>query len=327
MARPLRIDYPDAYYHVTCRGNERKDIFKDDRDRNVFLEKLQASLEIYSVRLHAYVLMTNHFHLVCQTPKANLSSFMRHFNVSYTAFYNRRHARVGHLYQGRFRAILVEADSYLLELSRYVHLNPVRVASMQKRGSGEQLKYLRKYYWSSLEGYLTQSRAKPWVVYEEVLGYVGGSRKGYGQFIEEGLAAGYGTPWEDLRGQVVLGSEGFWERVKGKWSRGSFSVREQPSVRVLQRVEPEKVLGKGAAYFKLRPEELRRKRSGYRDQRALLMEMLHRYSEVSQQEIGRHMGGMDYTAVSHERGRVRQKMVQDAKLRRWARDLESLLIT
>jgi REP-associated tyrosine transposase len=118
MVRPLRIDYPNAFYHVTCRGNERKNIFRDDRDREVFLEKLQGSLDIYSVRLHAYVLMDNHFHFICQTPKANLSSFMRQFNVSYTGFYNRRHRRAGHLYQGRFKAIVVEADNYLLELSR-----------------------------------------------------------------------------------------------------------------------------------------------------------------------------------------------------------------
>jgi len=158
MARPLRIDYSDAYYHVTCRGNERKNIFQDDRDREVFLQKLQTSLAIYSVRLHAYVLMQNHFHFVCQTPKANLSSFMRQFNVSYTAFYNRRHNRVGHLYQGRFGAVVVEADSYLLELSRYVHLNPVRVGSMQRAGIAEQVRYLKRYSWSSLAGYLNFGR-------------------------------------------------------------------------------------------------------------------------------------------------------------------------
>ena len=121
MARPLRIDYSDAYYHVTCRGNEQRAIFRDNQDRRGFLERLQRSLEIYGVRLHGYVLMRNHFHLVVQTPRANLSEFMRHLNVSYTGFYNRRHRRVGHLFQGRFKAIVVEADSYLLELSRYVH--------------------------------------------------------------------------------------------------------------------------------------------------------------------------------------------------------------
>ena len=99
MARPLRIVYPGAYYHVTCRGNERKAIYRDDRDRAVFLDKLKTSLEIYQVRVHAYVLMGNHFHLIVETPRGNLSEFMRHFNISYTSAYNRRHHRVGHLYQ------------------------------------------------------------------------------------------------------------------------------------------------------------------------------------------------------------------------------------
>jgi putative transposase len=123
MARPLRIDYADAHYHVTCRGNEGRKIFSDDEDRRAFLDRVQRSLESYGVRVHCYVLIGNHFHLVVQTPKANLSEFMRHLNVSHVGYYNRCHRRVGHLFQGRVKAIVVEADSYLLELSRYVHLN------------------------------------------------------------------------------------------------------------------------------------------------------------------------------------------------------------
>src|SRR5262250_1819125 len=121
MARALRILFADAHYHVTCRGNERKAIFRDDKDRSVFLDKLQTSLQTYGVRLHAYVLMNNHFHLMVETPKGNLSEFMRHFNISYTAAFNRRHHRVGHLYQGRYKAILIDKDSYLLELSVRFH--------------------------------------------------------------------------------------------------------------------------------------------------------------------------------------------------------------
>ena len=327
MARPLRIDYPDAFYHVTCRGNERREIFKDDRDRSAFLEKLQTSLAIYSVKLHAYVLITNHFHLVVQTPKANLSAFMRRFNVSYTTFYNRRHRRSGHLYQGRFKAILVEADSYLLELSRYVHLNPVRVEGMRRKAMAEQARYLRRYGWSSLEGYLRGSRRKFWVVYEEVLSYVGGSRKRYGEFIADGLKRGYATPWEDLQGQVVLGEEGFWERVKERWLGKGGDVREQPSLRSLEKVGMGEVLRKGAEYFKLKPEDFKRKRSGYREQRALVMEMMVRHGGVSQREIGGYLGGMDYTAISHERARLRERMLKENRLRRWERELESLLLS
>lgn len=324
MARPLRIDYPHAFYHVTCRGNERKDIFKDDHDRSVFLEKLQSSLEIYSVRLHGYVLMGNHFHLIVETPKANLSEFMRHFNVSYTTFYNRRHERVGHLYQGRFKAILVQADSYLLELSRYVHLNPVRVSPLGRRDYKERLKHLLRYPWSSLDGYLFQRKTERWVVYDEVLGYVGRSRKEYGRFIEEGLQKGYASPWEDLKGQVILGEEGFWERVRGKWMKGKGSAKEQPSLRALEAKGPEETLRKVAGYFKLKPEELRERRSRYRDQRGLVMEMMYRYSRVNQKEIARYLGEIDYTTVSHERRRIRERMEADSKLKRWHKDIELL---
>src|SRR5882724_8554912 len=140
MARPLRILYPNAFYHVTCRGNDRRVIFRDDDDRTRFLERLRSAREIFSVRVHAYVLMSNHFHLIVETPKANLSEFMRQFNISYTGYYNRRHHRIGHLYQGRFKAIVVDKDSYLLELSRYVHLNPIRIKAEAQRSETERIR-------------------------------------------------------------------------------------------------------------------------------------------------------------------------------------------
>ncbi|NOX97363.1 MAG: addiction module toxin RelE, partial [Nitrospirae bacterium] len=117
MARPLRIQYPGALYHLTCRGNEKKAIFGDDTDRETFLHQLQDSLKAYSSILHCFVLMDNHFHLLLETPLANLSEFMRQFNITYTSYYNRRHKRVGHLYQGRYKSILVDKENYLVILS------------------------------------------------------------------------------------------------------------------------------------------------------------------------------------------------------------------
>ena len=325
MTRPLRINYPDAIYHVTCRGNERREVFRDDADRETFVQKLQTSLGIYQVRLHAYVLMPNHFHLIVQTPKANLSEFMRHFNVSYTGYFNRRHRRAGHLYQGRFKAIIVEADSYLLELSRYVHINPVRVTAFKTRNYKEALRHLERYPWSSLGGYLHRLKRKHWLNYDEVLAYVGGSRKKYAQFIEEGLQAGYATPWEDLKGQMVLGEESFWERLREKWQGNDGNAREQPSVRWLKRVEPKELLNQVAIYFKITVEELAKRRSRYRDQRALVMELMHRHSGAKQTEIGNHLGQLDYTLVSRERKRLRGKIESDPKVRKWCRDIEQRL--
>jgi len=142
MARPLRIEYPGAYYHVTARGNERKAIFRDVLDRKKFLVILSSSIEQFVVRLHAYVLMDNHYHLLVETPAGELSRAIRYLNGVYTQYINRRYRRVGHLFQGRYKAILIDKDSYLIELSRYIHLNPWRV----RGGSRDPL----RYRWSSL---------------------------------------------------------------------------------------------------------------------------------------------------------------------------------
>jgi REP element-mobilizing transposase RayT len=285
MARPLRINYPGAFYHVTCRGNERKNIFADDRDRSMFLDNLKTSIGIYQVQVHAYVLMSNHFHMIVETPKGNLSELMRHFNISYTAAYNRRHNRVGHLYQGRFKSILIDADNYLLEFSRYVHLNPVRLASYKKRDGCETIKDLERYHCSSLGGYVSAAQKQFWMTYDMVLGYVGGSRRKYREFVIEGIRRGYETPWEAVKGQVVLGKEDFVERVKTRMKKKG-SRREQPAVREFEAIDPEQILRAVARYLRLAEAELTGKRTGYRDERGIALELMYRYGSASQARIG-----------------------------------------
>ena len=215
----------------------------------MFLDKLKTSIGIYEVRLHAYVLMSNHFHLIVETPKGNLSEFMRHFNISYTAAYNRRHNRVGHLYQGTFKAILIDADDYLLELSRYVHLNPVRVAAYKGREDREKIKDVQRYRWCSLGGYLGASQKQFWITYATVLSYLGGRRKKYREFVIE--AFGRSTlRREEVKGQVVLGEEDFVERIKAKMKQQG-SRREQPGIKQLEATNPGTVLKKVARYFEL----------------------------------------------------------------------------
>lgn len=156
MARPLRIEYPGALYHLTSRGNARASIYADDRDRRRFLDVLGEVVESYRWCCHAYCLMPNHYHLVVDTPLANLSRGMRQLNGLYTQRYNRRHSRVGHVFQGRFKGILVERESHMLELARYVVLNPVRAGIV---GAPED------YAWSSLRAH---SRARPGAVLAQV---------------------------------------------------------------------------------------------------------------------------------------------------------------
>lgn len=320
MARPLRILFPDAYYHVTCRGNERKPIYRDDTDRRSFIGKLEVSCEIYDVRIHAYVLMANHFHLIVQTPAGNLPAFMRHFNISYTAAFNRRHDRVGHLYQGRYKAILIDQDSYLLELSRYVHVNPIRVRGYQREEYQKQITLLKSYPWSSLSGYLSGQKTLPWVNYAAVLGYVGGSRKRYGEFLAEGIRKGYDTPWEKLQGQVVLGEDDFVERVKKNVSSKS-SKREQPAMRHLARRDLKTIVHMVADYFRVPQDKLTGRRTGHRDERAIALELMYRYGAVSQARIGK-LFALDYTAVSRERKRFRERTESNRRLRKQLREIE-----
>ncbi len=322
MARPLRIEYPHAHYHVTCRGNDRRTIFRDDGDREAFLERLRRSLEIYEVKLHCYVLMNNHFHLVAETPKANLSEFMRHFNVAYTSFFNRRHRRTGHLYQGRFKAILIQPDAWLLELSRYVHMNPVRTPRLRRGIVPDQVGQLWRYPWSSLGGYVSARRRQSWVHYDEVLSRTGHSRRRYGRFVQDGLEQGVSSPWKQLRGQVILGDDRFWARSRQQWA-GVAGTTALPTP--VPGMDPARITAEAARYFNLAPERLQRKRGRCRDQRGVLMELLYRHGGMTQQAIGAHLGGLDYTAVSHERRRARERMAQNEAMANWWRELDTVL--
>ena len=321
MARPLRISYPNAFYHVTCRGNDRRVIFRDDHDRTRFLERLRSACEIFSVRVHAYVLMTNHFHLIVETPKANLSEFMRQFNISYTGYYNRRHRRIGHLYQGRFKAIVVDKDSYLLELSRYVHLNPIRIKSKRQRPETERIREIIQYQWSSLLGYVDTKRKDSWITYETVLGYLGGSRQKYAAFVRDGIREGFATPWEDLLAQMVLGDRNFVEKLKGMKIKGS--AKDQPSYRMIQSIDAEVLIKQAANYFRLSEADLTKKRGRHQQERALVMELLHRYSGLKQRMICERFA-VDEGLVSRDRKAIREKIETEPKIRKWFRDLATI---
>ena len=192
MARPLRIEFEGALYHLTGRGNARQRIFADDKDRAKFVQLLIESLQRYDVALHGYVLMRNHYHLIAETRRANLGRWMHWLTTAYTVYFNRRHRRVGHLFQGRYKSIVVEAEGYLLTLSRYLHLNPVRGRVLGKGNPAERRKRLRGWSWSSYPAYSGLAKGQPWLSQERVLGYMG-DRKGerplsYRRFVEEASA-------------------------------------------------------------------------------------------------------------------------------------------
>lgn len=215
MARPLRIEYAGAWYHITCRGNERRAIFTDDKDRSRFLEILSRSIELYGIEVHAYVLMGNHFHLIIKAKEANLQKFMQRFNTAYTVYFNNKYRRTGHLYQGRYKSILIDADSYLLELSRYVHLNPVRIRKHSRKSVEEKREIIKSDTWSSYGGYCYLQKRQSFVTYSVILSMLSGQddrrgRKAYERFVLDGILKDMNiTFWNDVRGQAVLGADDF----------------------------------------------------------------------------------------------------------------------
>lgn len=207
MSRPIRIEFPHALYHVTSRGDRREDIVDDDQDRHMFLSTLEQVVAQFNWVCHAWCLMDNHYHLLIQTPDGNLSKGMRQLNGVYTQASNRRHRRVGHLFQGRFTSILVDRDAYLLELSRYVVLNPVRAGIVKQPAD---------WPWSSYRASVGLEPAAPWLARDGLLAQFAKRRslaqQRYAQFVAEGIHAA--SPWPGLKGQVYLGDEQFVQRMQ-----------------------------------------------------------------------------------------------------------------
>ena len=209
MARPFRIEFSGAFYHVTSRGDRREAIFEDDEDRLIFLRTLAEVVERFNWLCHAYCLMTNHCHLLVETPDGNLSKGMRHLNGVYTQATNRRHARTGHLFQGRFKGIIVDKDCYLLELTRYVVLNPVRAGMARQPGN---------WPWSSHRAMIGKTLAPAWLATDGILALFAKRRttaqQRYRGFVKQGIKSA--SIWDELQQQIYLGDEKFVKRIQRK---------------------------------------------------------------------------------------------------------------
>jgi putative transposase len=200
MARPLRIEYDGALYHITSRGNGKKPIYKDDEDREKFLEILKRVNERFNWICHAYCLMNNHYHLIVETPDGNLSKGMRQLNGVYTQIFNRRHNRGGHIFQGRYKAILIQKESYLLEVCRYVVLNPVRAKVVEKP---------EEWKWSSYRATAGIKKSHPCLTTEWISGQFSTRKKDaerkYRDFVKAGI--GVKNIWKEVKGQCILGGQ------------------------------------------------------------------------------------------------------------------------
>ena len=222
MARPLRIEFEGALYHITARGNARGNIVIDDRDRQRWLEALGETCDRFNWACYSYCLMDNHYHCLIETPEGNLSQGMRQLNGSYTQFFNRQHRRVGHLFQGRYLAILVEKETYLLELCRYIVLNPVRAKMVEA---------VLDWPWSSYRSAVGATAPPAWLDVKWQLSCFGSSmkeaRRLYIEFVAQGL--GRVSPLKEIKNQIYLGSESFVQSVQKAIEEGE-DLSEVPKI-------------------------------------------------------------------------------------------------
>jgi REP element-mobilizing transposase RayT len=300
VSRPLRIEYPGAFYHVTSRGNERKMVFQSARDREKYLSYLESAHDRYGAIIHVYCLMGNHYHLLLETPRGNLSQILHHINGAYTTYFNIKRDRSGHLFQGRFKGILVERDTYYKELSRYIHLNPVRA---------ELVKSPSEYPWSSYRCFIGKDKKPDWLTTELVLGDFGGEgRNGYGgyrEYVERGESRELESPLKRVIASTFLGSEEFINNIRMEYlEKKKVDKRNIPAMRKILRGPSLEEIKKAVAQVIGRGHALYKK---------ICIYLSHQYSGLSLDEIGTHYG-MTTGAISQLSRRFKETIKEDKGL-------------
>jgi REP element-mobilizing transposase RayT len=307
MARPLRIEYPGAFYHITSRGNERRVVFKSERDRGKFLSYLGSATERYAAIVHVYCLMDNHYHLLLETPAGNLSQIMHHINGAYTTYYNTKRERSGHLFQGRYKAILIEADEYAKELSRYIHLNPVRAGMCA---------HPEEYPWSSCRYYGVERKAPDWLQRGFILDYFGKdfsvSMKRYRDFVQAAMGESYDNPLAELEHSVILGSGPFVAEIRDRYLKHTAHDRDLPALRtLLKKPSLDQIEHAVDAVLLCEPKLARQ----------VKLHLCQRYSGMTLTEIGLRFG-VGPSGVSQASQRIALKRSKDQKLSKIVKRIE-----
>jgi REP element-mobilizing transposase RayT len=312
LSRQLRLEFPGAIWHVTSRGNERRDIFRDDADRRRFVTLLSKVVTDRRWILHAWVLMSNHYHLLIETPEVGLSRGMKWLNQEYAQEFNERHHRVGHLFQGRFKSILVEREGHLLELIRYIVLNPVRCHAVAFAGD---------YEWSNYRATAGLQAPQPWLEIEWTLDQFGAGNRAeaheaYRRFVADARGASY-NPWEHVVGQIYLGGAAFCDRMQALVA-GAERSREHPRAqRMFVRPALDAVVMLIADRFGVRPADLKRKSRGQARKTLALLAVDD--AGLTLRSIGDWMGVSDWSASKMRKaamtlyatdGRYREKVDQ-----------------
>jgi REP element-mobilizing transposase RayT len=310
MARPLRIEYPGAYYHVINRGNAGENIFIDEHDRDKFLEYLAKCVERFTTRIHTYCLMSNHYHVLIETPQANLSRAIQWLNVSHSVYFNKKHRRRGHLFQGRFKAILVDANEYLTLLSRYIHLNPVRAKIVTNP---------KEYPWSSYPAFAGKRRKPDWLETDTVLSYFGREKKeaiiNHKNYVEKITMETIENPNKNLIGGAILGGIDFVNWVKDKFLSVRGEEEEIPQLKKLKpKVSIKTILQHVCDEFGCSEEQIQRKGRKGNTVRTIAIYLARDLSGMSCKNLGVFFGGITGAAITMKYNQMNAELVQHKKL-------------
>jgi len=320
MARQWRIEYEGALYHVMSRGNEGGIIVQDDHDRKVFLNILGKMCKRFNLEIYTYVLMDNHYHLLLKTTRANLSKSMQWLGQTYTRQYNLRHKRSGHLFQGRFRSFLVEDDSYLINLSCYIHRNPLRAGKVNR---------LVDYKWSSYLAYAYGKKSQEWLNTDPILSYYSKRKRNEEYRLQvQSYAKEKKKIWEDVSHDLFMGSQEYIEKMSQKFLEKGGGNKEVPQQKEVLKTENYKnkiFKTANALGFKM---EVVRERGRVRDEdkegRDILIYLLWEEGIYTNIEIGK-LFGLGYSAISRRVGLMRPRLLKERKLKKKYRDASMLI--
>ena len=320
MSRPLRIQYPDAWYHVMNRGRRGEDIFSEKKDYLLFIDLLCEAIDIWRVKIAAYCLMPNHYHLMIQTPDANLSRCMRHLNGIYTQRFNRYHKCDGHLFRGRYKSILIDADRYLLELVRYIHRNPLRARLVDR---------LDQYLWCSHKGYVSDSKKWSWLYKDLPLSLLSKDKaerkKRYKQFVSMEDSEDINEIYSRKNLPSVIGSESFMDWVKGKFYREK-KHEEIPDSRLLA-PSLENIKKAVCELYHVDKGDLLLSRRGIGNEpRKMVIYLMRMLRGEKLDNIGKEVNMDTYSSVSSVIERMKSQINSDRRLRERVEEIKDQLL-
>ena len=318
MSRAWRIEYEGALYHIFSRGNRKKDIFFDNDDRRLFLSTIDDMSQRFGVQILCYVLMSNHYHLLVKTKRANLKTAMHWFGTTYTQRFNTRHSIIGHLFQGRYKSILVENEDYMLLLSCYIHRNPLRANYVER---------LADYRWSSYLAYAYGQSPPSWLSTELILSQLNPDDpyKSYREKVQR-YAKEEKQLWENFRHGLFLGSKRFVETIRDQY------LPDKPHAAIVQqkqlanRVDPISILNRAQQILNCEVKQIAqsgRVSRTVKDKRDLMIYLLWKTGALSHDQIGQ-IFGISYSAVSHAVKSLKIRLKDNRKLRAKLKQLYSL---